>query len=74
VLQNGSGQTLIMRGVDVKEWRLRHGLTQRRLAVLLDVEPVTVSRWERGERQPQGRMLELALWALDRQMAEQEQT
>jgi transcriptional regulator with XRE-family HTH domain len=59
-----------MRGDDVKAWRLAHGLTQRRLAILLDVDKITISRWERGERQPPGRMLELALEALDRRLAE----
>jgi transcriptional regulator with XRE-family HTH domain len=61
-----------MRGADVKEWREARGLTQRRLAVLLDVDPITVYRWERGERQPPGRMLELALEALDRRLTKQQ--
>lgn len=28
------------------------GLTQRELAALLDIEPVNVSRWERGVAEP----------------------
>lgn len=28
------------------------GVTQRELAIVLDVEPMTVSRWERGLFQP----------------------
>lgn len=53
----------------MKAWREAHKLSQRRLAILLDVDQVTVGRWERGERQPPGRMLELALQALDQQLA-----
>jgi transcriptional regulator with XRE-family HTH domain len=60
-----------MRGDDVRTWREARSLSQRRLAVLLDVDQVTIGRWERGERRPPGRMLELALWALDRQLAEE---
>ena len=61
-----------MRGEDVKAWREAHNLTQRRLAVLLDVDPVTVYRWERGVRQPPGRMLELTLRGLEAELAERE--
>ena len=53
----------------MKSWREARGLSQRRLAILLDVDQVTVGRWERGERQPPGRMLELALQQLDQQLA-----
>ena len=35
---------------NVRKHRL--GLTQRELAALLDVDQVTVSRWERGEVTP----------------------
>ena len=55
--------------IDVKTWREQHGLTQRELANLLDLDPQTVSRWERGVKQPRGRILELALRALDQDMA-----
>ena len=57
----------------MKAWREARGITQRRLATLLDVEPVTVSRWERGERQPTGRMLELALKGLEVELAGHQQ-
>lgn len=60
-----------MRGEDVKTWRIAHGLTQRRLAILLDLDQVTISRWERGERQPPSRMLTLALEALDQKLRAQ---
>jgi transcriptional regulator with XRE-family HTH domain len=59
-----------MRGADVREWRLAHGLTQNQLAGLLGVWPAQVSRWERGENQPAGKLLELALEALDRRLQE----
>ena len=36
----------------VKQYRLRHGLTQQRLAASLNVAQRTVSRWERGEDRP----------------------
>ena len=51
--------------MDVKTWREQHQLTQRELANLLGLDPQTISRWERGVKQPHGRVLELALRALD---------
>jgi transcriptional regulator with XRE-family HTH domain len=36
----------------LKEYRRRHGLTQVALADILNVDPTTVSRWERGRDQP----------------------
>src|SRR5262245_13918242 len=36
----------------LKTYRRRHGLTQASLAELLNVDPTTVSRWERGRDQP----------------------
>ena len=36
----------------IKDYRRRHGLTQTALAELLNVDPTTVSRWERGRDQP----------------------
>jgi transcriptional regulator with XRE-family HTH domain len=38
----------IMEGQELKERRLALGLTQARLAEILDVKPNTVARWERG--------------------------
>jgi transcriptional regulator with XRE-family HTH domain len=58
--------------MDLKAWREAHGLTQSELARIFGVESVTISRWERGIRKrgaPEG-MLELALEALDRRLAE----
>lgn len=68
-LSDASGNTSPMRGRDVKEWRVAHGLTQRRLAALLDVDQITISRWESGRREPPGVMLELALAELDRRLS-----
>jgi transcriptional regulator with XRE-family HTH domain len=39
-------------GERVKLYRMRHGLTQERLALMLGVAQRTVSRWERGEDKP----------------------
>lgn len=36
----------------LKDYRRRHGLTQSALAEVLDVDPTTVSRWERGRDEP----------------------
>lgn len=36
----------------LKDYRRRHGLTQAALAEVLNVDPTTVSRWERGRDQP----------------------
>ena len=36
----------------LKDYRRRHGLTQAALAEILNVDPTTVSRWERGRDQP----------------------
>jgi DNA-binding transcriptional regulator YiaG len=45
------------------ELRHRLGVSQDRLAVMLDVHPVTVNKWERGKRTIT-RVVELAMWAL----------
>ena len=59
----------------LKDWREAHGLTQSQLARLLGVESVTISRWERGaaKRGAPGEILELALEALDRRLAEKQE-
>ena len=62
-----------MEGADVKRWREDHKLTQEDLARLLGVRALSVSRWERGAQKPPGNLLELALEALDRRLAEKEQ-
>jgi transcriptional regulator with XRE-family HTH domain len=36
----------------LKSYRLRHALTQAALAEILNVDPTTVSRWERGRDRP----------------------
>jgi transcriptional regulator with XRE-family HTH domain len=37
---------------NLKELRLQEGLTQEKLAIILDVRVKTVSDWERGVKQP----------------------
>jgi putative transcriptional regulator len=37
---------------NLKELRLQEGLTQEKLAIILDVRVKTVSDWERGVNQP----------------------
>jgi transcriptional regulator with XRE-family HTH domain len=49
----------------IRRHRLRHGLTQTRLAAALGVSQKTVSRWERGEDRPsldQQRLLRDLTW------------
>ena len=43
---------------DIKDRRLRAGLTQAALAALLGVDAMTVSRWERGLAQPDAATLD----------------
>ena len=54
---------------DLKAWRAKHGYTQVMLAQALDVDVMTVSRWERGVVDIP-RILGLALWALDKRGGE----
>ena len=54
---------------DLKRWRLKHNHTQVTLAQALDVDVMTVSRWERGVYAIPG-FLALALWALERKGGE----
>lgn len=56
----------------MKDFREKHGLTQLRLAYLMDVTPTTISRWE-NEQQSRPRMLELALKGLAVELAETKQ-
>ena len=50
------------RGVEVKKIRLKHGLTQQALAIVLGVSKKTVEAWESGRNIPKGpaqRLLDL---------------
>jgi len=40
-----------MTSKELKQWRKKNGYTQRQLAKVLGVIPLTVSRWERGVRE-----------------------
>jgi len=62
-----------MEGNEMKKWRDEHGLTQRNLADLLGVDPITISRWERTEQKPPGYLLDLSLEALERRLAVERQ-
>ena len=42
---------------EIKAWRLTRGMTQVELAIELEVEPTTISRWERGESRPRNKAL-----------------
>jgi len=56
-----------MTGAELRAARRALGLSQRALAVLLDVTENTVARWERGELAiAHPRMLELALKGLSK--------
>ena len=49
----------------VRRYRIRHGVTQMRLAAMLGVSQRTISRWERGEDRPsleQQRLLRDLAW------------
>jgi transcriptional regulator with XRE-family HTH domain len=61
-----------MDGKELAAWRRERGLTQEQLAQLLGVHKLTVSQWESGRRNTPGRLLELALEAVEhRRRAEQ---
>jgi transcriptional regulator with XRE-family HTH domain len=57
-------------GADVKHFRQRHGLTQLRLAYLMDVTPSAISKWERDDPKPPPRWVELALKGLEVELSE----
>jgi transcriptional regulator with XRE-family HTH domain len=45
-------------GVRIKNYRKLLGLNQKKLARFLDIDPGTLSRWERDERQPNKNTME----------------
>ena len=55
-------------GERIRTWRKSHGLTQAELARYLDVDAISISRWERGAQQPPEGMLDLALRELERRL------
>ena len=54
-----------MKPEDLKKWRHDNGYSQSRLAKRLNVDTMTVSRWERGKRAGIPSYLQLALRALE---------
>ena len=45
-------------GEKIKQYRIQKGLSLRKLAKELGVEPATLTRWEKGEVKPRGRIKE----------------
>lgn len=45
--------------MNIKEERIKNGLTQKQLAALIGLQTRTVERWEAGDRVPSPQMLEL---------------
>jgi len=43
-------------GQKIKKYRVERGLSLRKLAKIVDVDPGTLARWERGEVEPQGKL------------------
>jgi DNA-binding XRE family transcriptional regulator len=39
-----------MTGDDIRKWRMKNGYTQGQLAEVLGIAALTISRWERGDR------------------------
>jgi transcriptional regulator with XRE-family HTH domain len=61
-----------MEASEIKPLRLRLGLTQQELATALDVDPMTISRWERGVQgvsRSLSRIIALSLGRLERKAA-----
>ena len=59
--------------MDLRQWREEHGVSQAELARILEVNQMTISRWERGagRRAAPGRILEFALAEVERRLEEQ---
>lgn len=53
-----------MTPVEIRDWRVRHNLTQEQLAQILGVQRYTIQRWEWSQSNPPW-MLHLALERLD---------
>jgi len=51
------GTIVSMSGQQIKELRERHQLTQAMLAELMNLSTVTISKWERDEKNPNGTAL-----------------
>ena len=45
----------------IKAYRLIHGLSQKRLAKILGIDPTTLARWEKGKATPSKKLSERLL-------------
>jgi transcriptional regulator with XRE-family HTH domain len=45
----------------IKTFRRTHGISQKKLAILLEIDPSTIGCWERGEHLPTKRLLDKLL-------------
>jgi len=56
-------------GGDLREWRMKRGLTQKKLAKLLGIPVITLQTWEHGRYEPQHKLiLQMALKELARKL------
>ena len=44
-------------GDRIREYRRIHGLSQKKLAAQLGIDPTTLAGWERGKHQPKKRLI-----------------
>ena len=42
--------SIVMTPIQLKKWRKHNGYSQSQLSKVLEVAPITISRWERGDR------------------------
>ncbi|HAK63411.1 MAG TPA: hypothetical protein DCO82_09260 [Alphaproteobacteria bacterium] len=54
----------------IKKWRTRRGLTQERLADLIETTKTSISRWENGTRDPTTQALAAIAYVLDIEIAD----
>ncbi|MBI3365958.1 MAG: helix-turn-helix transcriptional regulator [Ignavibacteriae bacterium] len=52
-------------GEQIKQYRRKQGLSIKKLAKLLAIDPTTLARWERKQSEPLGKLKEQLRWFLD---------
>ena len=52
--ERAAARETIIDATMVKDIRKKTGLSQRKFALLLSIEPSTLQNWEQGRREPQG--------------------